>query len=86
MLNIQRDCEAALNIIHPIRKHKLGIQQSSSDIFTLSTAGFIPTELADNPKKMVIFRNIAVHEYQRLQQSISEMVILNRFGDFSYIV
>ncbi len=84
ILNIQRACEAALDMgQHLIRKHKLGVPQSSRDVFTLlATAGFITTELADNLKKMVGFRNIAVHEYQRLQQAILEIVILNRLVDF----
>lgn len=84
ILNIQRACEAALDMgQHLIRKHKLGVPQSSRDVFTLlAGAGFIPAELADNLKKMVGFRNIAVHEYQRLQVPITEMVILHRLQDF----
>lgn len=84
ILNIQRACEAALDMgQHLIRKHKLGVPQSSRDVFTLlATAGFIQTELADNLKKMVGFRNIAVHEYQRLQVPVAEMVILHRLQDF----
>ena len=84
ILNIQRACEAALDIgQHLIRKHKLGVPQSSRDVFTLlASAGFIPTALADNLKKMVGFRNIAVHEYQRLQVPIAEMVIVHRLQDF----
>lgn len=77
ILNIQRACEAALDMgQHLIRKHKLGVPQSSRDVFTLlAGAGFIRTELADNLKKMVGFRNIAVHEYQRLQAPITESII-----------
>ena len=84
ILNIQRACEAALDMgEHLIRKHKLGVPQSSRDVFTLlATAGFIPVELAENLKKMVGFRNIAVHEYQRLQVPVAEMVILHRLQDF----
>lgn len=85
ILNIQRACEAALDIgQHLIRLHKLGIPQSSRDVFTLlSTAGFISTELAEHLKKMVGFRNIAVHEYQRLQVPITEHIIQHRLTDFS---
>ncbi|WP_333797368.1 type VII toxin-antitoxin system HepT family RNase toxin [Rheinheimera sp.] len=84
ILNIQRACEAALDMgQHLIRKHKLGVPQSSRDVFTLlATGGFIPAELADNLKKMVGFRNIAVHEYQRLQVPVAEMVIQHRLQDF----
>lgn len=84
IFNIQRACEAALDMgQHLIRKYKLGVPQSSRDVFTLlAAAGFISTELADNLKKMVGFRNIAVHEYQRLQVPVVEMVILHRLQNF----
>ncbi|EJI84665.1 hypothetical protein AEST_23400 [Alishewanella aestuarii B11] len=85
ILNIQRACEAALDMgQHLIRKYKLGIPQSSRDVFTLlATANFLPAELAEKMKKMVGFRNIAVHEYQRLQLAITEYVITQRLDDFS---
>ncbi|CAM5225650.1 hypothetical protein ALON55S_07110 [Alishewanella longhuensis] len=69
---------------HVVRKHKLGIPQSSRDVFTLlATADFLPTELAEKIKKMVGFRNIAVHEYQRLQLVVTEYVITQRLDDFN---
>jgi uncharacterized protein YutE (UPF0331/DUF86 family) len=85
ILNIQRACEAALDMgQHLIRKYKLGIPQSSRDVFTLlASANFLPAELAEKMKKMVGFRNIAVHEYQRLQLAITEYVITQRLDDFS---
>mgnify|MGYP006175605225 CR=1 FL=1 len=85
ILNIQRACEAALDMgQHLIRKHKLGIPQSSRDVFALlATADFLPTELAEKMKKMVGFRNIAVHEYQRLQLAVTEYVITQRLDDFN---
>lgn len=84
ILNIQRACEAALDMgQHLIRKHKLGIPQSSRDVFALlATADFLPAELAEKMKKMVGFRNIAVHEYQRLQLAVTEYVITQRLDDF----
>lgn len=84
VLNIQRACEAALDIgQHLIRKHKLGVPQSSRDVFSLlAAANFIPADLAEQLKKMVGFRNIAVHEYQRLQLPITEHIIQHRLGDF----
>lgn len=85
ILNIQRACEAALDMgQHLIRKHKLGIPQSSRDVFALlATANFLPAELAEKMKKMVGFRNIAVHEYQRLQLAVTEHVITQRLDDFN---
>ncbi len=85
ILNIQRACEAALDMgQHLIRKHKLGIPQSSRDVFALlATANFVPAELAEKLKKMVGFRNIAVHEYQRSQLAVTEYVITQRLDDFN---
>lgn len=87
ILNIQRACEASLDMgQHLIRKHKLGVPQSSRDVFTLlATADFIPAELSENLKKMIGFRNIAMHEYQRLQLAVTEHVILHRLEDFQQL-
>src|SRR4051812_32352860 len=69
ILNIQRACEAALDIgQHLIRLRKLGVPQSGRDVFgMLANAGIIPEDLADTLKRMVGYRNIAVHDYQALQ-------------------
>jgi uncharacterized protein YutE (UPF0331/DUF86 family) len=84
ILNIQRACEAALDAgQHLVRSHKLGVPQSARDVFSLlAEAGFIPSALADNMKKMVGFRNIAVHEYQTLQLPITIAVIERHPPDF----
>ena len=72
ILNIQRACEAALDMGHHIiRQQRLGVPQSARNVFTLLTqAGWIDSELEDSLKRMVGFRNIAVHDYQTLQLPI----------------
>lgn len=84
ILNIQRACEAALDMgQHLIRIKKLGIPQSSRDVFVLlAKAQLIPTELADNLKRMVGFRNIAVHDYQTLQLPITVAIIEQHLDEF----
>jgi uncharacterized protein YutE (UPF0331/DUF86 family) len=84
ILNIQRACEAALDIgQHVIRREGLGVPQSSRDVFTLlHTAGWIDAALADVMKRMVGFRNIAVHDYQALQSAITVAVVENHLDDF----
>ena len=84
ILNIQRACEAALDADqHLVRSHKLGVPQSARYVFSLlAEAGFIPSELADNLKKMIGFRNIAVDEYQTLQLPITIAVIERHLPDF----
>jgi uncharacterized protein YutE (UPF0331/DUF86 family) len=83
ILNIQRACEAALDMgQHVIRVHHLGVPQSARDVFTLlADAGLIDTELADSLKRMVGFRNIAVHDYQKLQLPIAVSIIKQHLGD-----
>ncbi|MDV7390756.1 DUF86 domain-containing protein, partial [Arthrospira platensis SPKY1] len=65
-----------------IRRDRLGLPQSSRDVFTLlAQAGRIPKALADSMRRMVGFRNVAVHDYQRLQLPIVLSVIEDRLGD-----
>src|ERR1700748_1936016 len=88
VLNIQRACEAALDIgQHLIREKRLGVPQSARDVFALlATGGLIDAALAEKLKKMVGFRNIAVHQYQTLLVPITIAVItrgLDGLLDFS---
>jgi len=84
VLNIQRACEATLDIAHHlIRVHKLGIPQSARDAFELLTqGGLIARPMADAMKKMVGFRNIAVHDYQSLLLPITENIITHHLDEF----
>jgi uncharacterized protein YutE (UPF0331/DUF86 family) len=84
ILNIQRACEAALDMgQHLIRRERLGIPQSSRDVLSvLAQQGRIPAALAERLKKMVGFRNIAVHDYQALQLPIVVSIIERHLEDF----
>jgi uncharacterized protein YutE (UPF0331/DUF86 family) len=84
ILNIQRACEAALDMGHHIiRQGKLGVPQSARDVFELLVqAGWIDVPLAEAMKKMVGFRNIAVHEYQALLLPITIGIITQHLDDF----
>jgi uncharacterized protein YutE (UPF0331/DUF86 family) len=84
ILNIQRACEAALDIGHHlIRRERLGVPQSARDVFSLlAGAGWISSELAGALQKMVGYRNIAVHHYQSLQLPITVAVIEKHLDDF----
>jgi uncharacterized protein YutE (UPF0331/DUF86 family) len=90
-LNIQRACEAVLDMgQYLVRRERLGVPQSARDVFELlARAQWIDTQLADALKRMVAFRNIAVHDYQSLLLPILENVIakhLDEFLDFTQIV
>lgn len=84
ILNIQRACEAALDMgQHLIRRERLGVPQSARDVFALlAQAGLIDPDLADVLKRMVGFRNIAVHDYQKLQLPITVAIIEKHLDDF----
>ena len=85
ILNIQRACEACLDMgQHIIRRESLGLPQSARDIFNLlAQSGWIDEALANAMKRMVGFRNIAVHEYQALQLPILLNIIKLHLSDFS---
>ncbi len=84
ILNIQRACEAALDMgQHLIRRERLGIPQSARDVFELlARSGWIEKNLAESLKRMVGFRNIAVHEYQTLQLPITVAIITRHLDEF----
>ena len=84
ILNIQRACEAALDMgQHLIRRERLGVPQSARDVFALlADGGWIERDLAEALKRMVGYRNIAVHEYQALQLPITVAVITRHLGEF----
>ncbi len=84
ILNIQRACEAALDMgQHLIRRERMGLPQSARDVFTLMAKnGVIEEELAEALKHMVGFRNIAVHDYQSLQLPITVKIITEHLDDF----
>ena len=84
VLNIQRACEAALDMgQHLVRRERLGVPQSARDVFALlARAGWISTGLADRLKAMVGFRNIAVHDYQHLLLPITVKVITAHLDEF----
>jgi uncharacterized protein YutE (UPF0331/DUF86 family) len=84
VLNIQRACEACLDMgQHLIRRDRLGLPQSARDVFTLlAQAGWIDTNLQEAMQRMVGFRNIAVHDYQKLLQPILQRVVTEHLDDF----
>lgn len=84
ILNIQRACEAALDMgQHLIRRERLGVPQSARDVFALlAQAGRIDLALAQGLQRMVGFRNIAVHDYKALQLPITVAIIEKHLDEF----
>ncbi|AVP57677.1 type VII toxin-antitoxin system HepT family RNase toxin [Pulveribacter suum] len=84
ILNIQRACEAALDMgQHLVRRDRLGVPQSARDVFALlARAGAIERGLAEELQRMVGFRNIAVHDYQKLHLPITVAIIETHLDGF----
>ncbi len=84
ILNLLRACEAAIDLaMHLVRAKRLGLPQESREAFTLlEQAGVIEAPLAQRMRAMVGFRNIAVHDYQRLNLDIVRMIIEKHLDDF----
>lgn len=88
ILNLQRACEASIDLANYINKLKrLGIPQSSRDAFELLLkAGLLSENVATSLKKMVGLRNIAVHDYQELNIDIVAFIVENHLVDFDRFI
>lgn len=84
ILNIQRACEASIDLaMHIVSEKKLGVPKASRDAFKLLSEGSIIDEsLAKVLMNMVGFRNIAVHDYQSIQLDILEAILEKHLSDF----
>lgn len=84
ILNIQRACEAAIDIaMHIVSEKRLGIPQNSRDAFdVLCSNKMVSADLNKNLKSMIGFRNIAVHNYKALNLEIVREVIEKHMEDF----
>lgn len=85
ILNLQRACESSIDAaMHLVRVKRLGVPQESREAFDLlEAAGLIDTTLATRLKRMVGFRNIAVHDYQRLDIEVVRSIVHERLGDLA---
>ena len=83
-LNIERACQAAIDMaMHIVAKDHLGIPQSSSAAFDLlKTAGKLSEPLCHSLRAMTGFRNVAIHEYQELDQEILHYIAQEGYRDF----
>ena len=83
LLNLQRACEAAIDLaMHLVRVDRLGIPKESRDAFDLlERSGFLPSELARPMRAMVGFRNVAVHDYRRLDLAVVDAIVARHLDD-----
>ena len=83
ILNISRACEATIDIMNRIvRQRMLGMPASTRDGYEqLVRAAIIEQSLADRLMRMVAFRNLAVHQYRKLDLTIVRAVIEKSLDD-----
>lgn len=83
VLNVLRACEQAIDLAnHVIHTYKMGIPTASTESFDLLLAKHvIDVALSEKLKQMVHFRNIVIHQYQRMDIEIVTSVIVSGLDD-----
>ena len=83
VLNLQRACELVTYIaMYIVSVRKLGIPQAKKEAFELLQKNdLISKETETKMKKMIGFRNIAIHAYKNIDESILKDVIENHLTD-----
>lgn len=83
VFNIQRACESVCDLaMYIVSTRKLGLPQNKKDVFKLlRDNNIIDEEMNKKMQGMVGFRNIAVHDYADLDESIIKDVIENGIDD-----
>ena len=84
ILNLERASQASIDLSsHLIRIKKLGVPKTSREVFELlQEQHILSSETAETMKKMVGFRNIAVHDYQNISLAIVKNIIEHHLSDF----
>jgi uncharacterized protein YutE (UPF0331/DUF86 family) len=84
ILNLQRACESSIDAaMHLVRVHRLGVPQQTREAFDLlEAAHMLDDGLADRLRKMVGFRNVAIHDYQKLNLEIVRRIVVDHLDDF----
>jgi uncharacterized protein YutE (UPF0331/DUF86 family) len=84
ILNLERACQASIDLaMHIVAQKQLGVPQSSSDAFRiLESHSMIDKVTAKSLMAMVGFRNIAIHEYQKLNLNIIHQIMRKDYRVF----
>jgi len=83
ILNLERACQASIDLaMHLVSKHHLGMPQTSSDAFRLLHENKVITEsVSRSMMAMAGFRNVAIHQYQKLDVAILRAIGETRWKD-----
>ena len=84
VLNLQRACEQAVDAAcREVSRRGLGVPADSADAFTiLERERLLSPAIAERMRRMVGFRNVAVHEYLKLDAAVVRTVVEHRLVDF----
>ena len=84
ILNLMRACESAIDLaMHVVRIRRLGLPQESREAFgLLRDAGILEEDLTRRMQAMVGFRNIAVHNYEKMNLAIVRSILEKNLEDF----
>ncbi|MBM3260703.1 MAG: DUF86 domain-containing protein [Candidatus Sericytochromatia bacterium] len=85
MLNLLRACEAAIDgAMRRVRQAACGVPRDAREAFALlEVAGLLPTAQAQALRRMVGFRNVAVHAYQDLDPIVTLEVLAHHQRDLA---
>lgn len=88
ILNLQRAAEAAIDLgMRWVRIKKLGTPQASRDVFVLLQQNHaLPKTLAEDLQAMVGFRNIAIHDYQKINLAIVHAILKTKLKNFEELI
>ena len=88
LLNLEGASPSTIDLsTHIIRINSFGIPKTSRDVFELlNQHSIISKEISEQMKKMVGFRNLAVHDYQNISLDIVKSIVENHLADFEAFV
>lgn len=90
ILNLQRAIQSSIDLAaHIVADESLGVPAELRENFNLLSAkGILSDELTLRLRKMVGFRNIAVHEYDTIDNDILKSILQNNLKDIEefYVV
>jgi uncharacterized protein YutE (UPF0331/DUF86 family) len=83
VLNLQRAVQAMLDLAaHVVAREGLGVPDDLAASFELmKRAELLGDDLADRMRRMTGFRNVAVHEYRKLDPGVVDSIVRDRLGD-----
>jgi len=82
-INLLRAVQAAIDLAtHVVAVEGFGTPDSTAEAFSLlEQRGLIDAVLADRLRRMVGFRNIAIHEYKAVDPAVVQRIVERHLGD-----